>query len=165
MDPGAGREAAPLRFDALLEPLAWGTQVYTVIKVPEEVAALARAAGTRRLRGTIEGEPVNVGLNRADVVAAPFVYVGPALRRRLRARAGDLVECVLGPADPDEVPIPPDVLLALEAAGRREAFARRPAPERRRLLVPIESASRTATRERRTAAMIESLPTEPDAEG
>jgi Bacteriocin-protection, YdeI or OmpD-Associated/Domain of unknown function (DUF1905) len=148
----------PVRFDAPLELMPWGRNVYTVIKVPDELAARAKGESTRRLQGTLDGLAVNVGLNRADVIPETFVYVGSGLQQRLGVRAGDVVQCVLAPADPDHVPIPDDVLEALAEAGRRDAFERLPAPDRRRLLMPVEAPGRPATRVRRIAALIAALP-------
>lgn len=148
----------PVRFDALVEPMPWGRNVYTVVRVPDELAARARRASTRRVEGSLEGIAVNVGLNRADVIPETFVYVGSGLQRRLGVRAGDIITCVLTPADPEQVLVPDDVLVALDEAGRRAAFERKSAPEQRRLLVPVEGAARPATRERRIAALVASLP-------
>ena len=96
------------------------------------------------LKGTWTRSPCNVGLNGADVIPETFIYAGSALLKRLGARAGDVFACTadLAPADPDLVPVPEDVAHALEAAGRRDAFERKPASERRRLLAPLESAAR-----------------------
>ena len=149
---------APVVFEAPLELLPWGRNVYTVIKVPDELAARARAHPTRRVEGTVDEVAVNVGLNRADVVPDTFIYVGTGLQRRLGARAGDVVTCALAPADPDHVPLPGDVLDALERGGRRAVFEARPAAERRRLLAPIEEAARAETRQRRIAALVTTLP-------
>ncbi|MGZ5400682.1 MAG: YdeI/OmpD-associated family protein [Nocardioides sp.] len=148
----------PVTFDALLEIMPWGRSVYTVIKVPDELAAQAGRESTRRVEGSLDGLVVNVGLNRTDIIPDTFIYVGRGLQRRLGVRAGAVVRCVLAPADPDHVPVPDDVLDVLEDAGRRDAFERLPAPERRRLLVPVEGAARPATRERRIAALVDSLP-------
>ncbi len=146
-----------VRFDASLELMLWGRNVYTVVKVPDELAARARRESTRRVEGTFDELAVNVGLNRADVIPETFVYVGSGLQKRLGVRAGDIVRCVLAPADPDHVPVPDDVVVALEEAGRLGAFERKPAPERRRLLVPVEGAARPATRQRHIAALVASL--------
>ncbi|MEO7844982.1 MAG: YdeI/OmpD-associated family protein [Nocardioides sp.] len=106
----------------------------------------------------MDGVAVNVGLNRADVIPDTFVYVGSGLRQRLGLRAGDVVRCIFVPADPDHVLVPDDVLAALEVGGRRNAFERMKAPERRRLLAPIEGAVRSETRVSRIDALIASLP-------
>ena len=148
----------PDRFEAPLELMPWGRNTYTVIKIPEELAVRARVASTRRVEGTVNGVPVNVGLNRSDVTPNTFVYVGRGLQQRLGVSAGDLVECVLTPADPDHVPVPADVLAALEDAGRRTPFERTSAPEKRRLLALIEGAVRPTPRARRISALVESLP-------
>ena len=145
-------------FDASLELMLWGRNVYTVVKVPDELAARARRESTRRVEGSFDGLAVNVGLNRADVIPETFVYVGSGLQKRLGVRAGDVVRCVLAPADPDHVPVPDDVIVALEEAGRLDAFERKPAPVRRRLLVPVEGAARPATRQHHIAALVASLP-------
>jgi hypothetical protein len=151
------RRETPVHFDALLELLHWGRNVYTVIKVPDELADRARAELTRRVEGHLDDIAVNVGLNRTDVIPETFIYVGGGLQRRLGLRPGDVARCRLVPADPDHVPLPEDVLDALEQAGRRDAFEHMPATDRRRLLAPIEGAARPETKQRRIAAMITSL--------
>lgn len=115
-------------------------------------------AGTRRAEGTIDEVAVNVGLNRADVLPTSFIYVGKSLQRRVGVTPGDVVRCRLRPADPDEVPIPEDVRRALADAGRLGAFERRTSSERRRLLQPVDDAATPSTRQRRTAALLDSLP-------
>ena len=105
-------------FAAPLELLPWGRNVYTVVTMPEDLSQVARGQGTRRVEGTMNGQPVDLGLDRADVMAPAFVYAGKALQRRLGVRAGEVVDCRLRPADPDEVPVPRDVADALADAGR-----------------------------------------------
>lgn len=82
----------------------------------------------------MNGEVVNLGLNRADITPNAFVYAGKSLQRRLGLRAGEVVECRLRPADPDEVPVPDDVATALADAGRTDAFERLRPAKRRQLL-------------------------------
>lgn len=147
-----------LEFDAPLELMTWGRNVYIVLFLEDHLDRAAAEARTRRVEGRIDQVEVNLGINKADVARAPFLYVGTTLRRRLGARAGDVVTCRLRPADPDHVPMPDDVRTALEAVGRLQAFdSQRPAA-RRRLLQPVDDASRPATRQRRIAALISALP-------
>ena len=109
------------------------------------------------LEGPTTDLAVNVGINRADVVAEPFLYVGRPLARRLGVRVGDVVHGSLRPADPDLVPLDDDVLAALTEAGVLAAFeARRPA-QRRQLLMPVDGAATEATRSKRLAALIAEL--------
>ena len=63
-----------------------------------------RTARTRRVEGHVDGVEVNLGINKADVADSPFLYVGTALRRRLGARAGDVVACRLRPGRPPSRP-------------------------------------------------------------
>lgn len=146
--------------DALVESLPWGRNVYTVLRVPEDLADAARAAGTRRVEGTVEDVEVNLGVNRADVLPDSFFYAGAGLLRRLGARPGDVVRCRLRPADPDVVPLADDVRRALVESGRLDAFESRRPAERRRLLAPVEDAVRPETRERRLRALLDLVPPE-----
>ena len=144
-------------FDAVLEPLVWGSSTYVVVRLPGALVDAAATAGTRRVAGTVDGVEVNLAITRADVIDDPFLWAGAGLRRRLGSVAGDVVTCRLTPVDPDHVPVPPDVRAALEQAGVQAAFeALRPA-ERRQRLVPVEDAVRLATRERRVADLVASL--------
>ena len=141
-------------FDTALFPMEWGRSVYTVIRLPRDLADRAGEAGTHRLEGYIEDEPVNVGIARANVMSDAFIYVGKSLRRRLGSRSGDVVRCRLRPVDPDVVPVPDDVGAALAAAGADQAFLALPAPQRRRLLMPVESSATDATRAKRIRTLL-----------
>lgn len=147
-----------IEFDAPIELMPWARNVYTIIRFNELLEDAAKAAKTRRVEGTIEELPVNVGLNRADILPHAFMYAGEGLQRRLGARPGDVVHCRLRPADPDDVPLADDLQRALTEAGRLAAFERQTPAERRRLLQPIEVAATPETRQRRTAALLRSLP-------
>lgn len=148
-----------LDLDAPLQLLPWGRNTYTVLYLDDGLEDAVRRASTRRVEGTIEGVEVNLGVNRADVAPRPFCYVGTALQRRLGAQAGDVVTGRLRPADPDHVPLPDDVRVALEAAGRLAAFQGRRPADRRRALQPVDDAARDATRQARIQALVRSLPT------
>ena len=150
-----------LDFDALVEPLVWGRSTYVILRLPEALASAAAEVGTRRAEGVLEGPTtelaVNVGINRADVVTEPFLYVGRPLARRLGVRVGDVVHGSLRPVDPELVPVDDDVVAALTDAGVLGAFeARRPA-QRRQLLMPIDAAATETTRRKRLTALIAEL--------
>jgi hypothetical protein len=147
-----------VEFDALVEVVPWGRNLYTIIRVEQALETAAKIAGTRRVEGTIEEVPVNVGLNRADVLPDAFMYAGKGLQRRLGAQPGDLVFCRLRPADPDDVSVADDVHRALADAGRLGAFQQKRPADRRRLLQPIEDAIRPDTRQQRIAVLLRSLP-------
>jgi Bacteriocin-protection, YdeI or OmpD-Associated len=145
-------------FEAPLEPMPWGKNVYTVVMMPEELAEAAVALKTRRVEGTMNGDAVNLGLNRADITPHAFVYAGKSLQRRLGIRVGEVVECRLRPADPDEVPVPDDVATALTDAGRTDAFERLRPAKRRQLLATVEFAASEATRASRIRDLVRGLP-------
>jgi hypothetical protein len=147
-----------VEFDALVEVLPWGRNIYTIIRLEKALERAAKAAGTRRVEGTIDDVPINVGVNRADVLPEAFMYAGKGLQRRLGVRPGDVVSCRLRPADPDEVPLADDVHRALADADRLDSFQRKRPADRRRLLQPIEDSARPETRQQRIAALLRSLP-------
>ena len=89
-----------VEFDALVEVLPWGRNIYTIIRLEKALERAAKAAGTRRVEGTIDDVPVNVGVNRADVLPDAFMYAGRGLQRRVGARPGDVVSCRLAPRRP-----------------------------------------------------------------
>jgi hypothetical protein len=146
-----------VEFDAPLEPLTWGRNVYTIIRLHEELVSAAEGVRTRRVEGLLDEVFVNAGLNRADVLPAAFMYAGKPLLRRLAARPGDVVHCRLRPADPDDVPLAEDVHRALTDADCLAVFERKSPAQRRRLLQPIEAVARDATRQRRITALLRSL--------
>ncbi len=145
------------RFTSRVEAVQWGRSRYTVIRVPEEVAAAAKAFGTRRVAGRIDGVPVNAAVNRAPVVDGPFLWAGAALLRRLRAEPGEPVECALAPVDADVVDLPDDVRSALGEAGALDTWEALTPAARRRRLHTVESARREQTRVRRIAELVAAL--------
>ncbi|MGA8044715.1 MAG: YdeI/OmpD-associated family protein [Dermatophilaceae bacterium] len=147
-------EPDPRDFQSVLEPFAWGGSTYVILRVPPGLYADAMELGTRRAAGTMNGQPVNVGLTRVSLLPDPYVYVGPGLRARIEADPGDVVDCVMAPVDPDHVDLPADVESALAVARALDRWESvRPAMRRRRLAV-IESARRPSTRERRIAELV-----------
>ncbi|MFK5647940.1 YdeI/OmpD-associated family protein [Ornithinimicrobium sp. LYQ121] len=147
-----------VEFDALVEVMPWGRNVYTIVRLDGSLEDAARAFRTRRVEGTIDEVAVNVGVNRADVLPDAFMYVGKGLLRRLGARHGDVVRVRMRPADPDDVPLAEDIDRALADGGRLDAFERKTPAHRRRLLQPIEEAARPETRQQRIEALVRSLP-------
>lgn len=146
-----------MSFAAPLEILPWGRNVYTVVMLPRELSKAAAERGTRRVEGTMNGVPVNLGVNRADVTASAFVYAGKGLQRRLGVSSGAVVDCRLRPADPDEVPVPDDVADALADAGRTAAFDRLRPARRRQLLAAVEAAVSQRARSSRVDELVRSL--------
>ncbi|MGL5867380.1 MAG: YdeI/OmpD-associated family protein [Dermatophilaceae bacterium] len=144
-------------FTGVVEPVHWGRATYTVLRVPLGLADDARALGTRRVAGTIEGEPVNLAVNRVAELDEPFVYAGASLLRRIRVEPGEPVSCALAPEDPDAVHVPPDVEQAIDDAGGRARWESLTPADRRRKVYTVESARTAATRERRIAAVIRDL--------
>lgn len=145
------------RINAFIEPMEWGTSRYTVIRMPAALVDDARARGTRRVEGELEGIEVNLALTRAPVFDGTFVWAGASMLRRVRLEAGDPVTGHLAPVDPDHVPVPPDLADSLAAVGLRDTWDSLPPTTRRRLLVPVDAAASSATRSRRIQAILDGL--------
>lgn len=150
-------QAADWTFDSVIELMPWGRNVYTIVRLDSGLERAAKAAQTRRVHGWLDEIPVNVGINRADVINDPFMYVGKALLRQLDAAPGDAVTCRLTPADPDAVLIAEDVGHALANTHRAKAFLRLPPAERRRLLAGIDNAATDRTRTNRIQKLVDLL--------
>ena len=69
-----------IEFDAPLELMTWGRNVYVVLFLDERLDRAAAEERTRRVEGRVDEVEVNLGINKADVADAPFLYVGTALR-------------------------------------------------------------------------------------
>lgn len=141
-------------FTGCVEPVEWGRSTYRVLRLDPGLIAAAERRGTRRVTGTIETLEVDLGINRAEAIGAPFAYVGRDLLARWGAELGEPLRCRLRPQDPSLVSVPAEVASALEAEGLREAFEALTPGTRRRLLQPIAAAKRAETRARRIADLL-----------
>lgn len=142
-------------FDAAIEPLEWGRNTYTILRLPPEiVAALGNA---KRVEGEIGEHPVNLAITRAPVLDDAFLWAGKTFLDAAGIAPGEIVEIRLRPADPDAVDTPPDLLAALRAAERLGDWQALTPGKRRGLIYTIESAKRAGTRAKRIAAIVAAL--------
>lgn len=155
--PDAFHWGPPHPIDGVIEPLLWGRSRYSILRIPSALVRAASDVGTRRVSGRLDGVEVNLALTRAPVIDDTFVWTGASLLRRMRLEVGDPVHGALVPVDPDHVPLPRDVAAALSERGTRGRWDARPPSERRRMLVPIESAGTDTTRRRRIVALLDEV--------
>jgi Bacteriocin-protection, YdeI or OmpD-Associated/Domain of unknown function (DUF1905) len=144
-------------FEGAVEPLEWGRAVYTILRLPEDVADKLVSAGARRVEGEIAEHPVNLALTKAPVVDGVFLYAGKSLLDRIGIAPGERVEVRLRPAPDDVVEVEPDVTAALLAHGAMAAWEALTPGKRRGLLYPLSTAKTAATRAKRIAKMIMDL--------
>jgi hypothetical protein len=148
---------AYLSFEGCVVPVDWGRATYTVLPLPEPVAAALTAAGARRVEGEIAEHPVNLALSRAPVVEGLFLWAGQSLLDRIGIAPGEPVEVRLRPAPDDRVEVPPDVAAALTSAGATGAWEGLTPGRRRGLLYQIETAKRPETRAKRISGLIDGI--------
>ncbi len=142
-------------FEGRIETLDWGRATYTILRLPP--GAAAALAGARRVEGEFADHPVNLGLSRAPGVDGVFLWAGQTLMDRIGLAPGETFEVRLRPAPDDMVDTPPDVAVALSAAGVTAAWETLTPGKRRGLLYKIDTARTAPTRAKRIAALVTEL--------
>lgn len=146
-------------FEGRVVPLVWGRRAYTILPVPDDVAAAIEATGTRRVEGEIGDFPISLALSRADPDVFPgvFLWTGKGLLDAAGIAPGDVLDVRLRPGDPARVEMPEGLEAALRAAGKLDTWEALTPGRRRGLCHPIAAAKRPATRAKRIAALIAGL--------
>lgn len=144
-------------FEAAIEPLEWGRAVYTILRLPPDVAEALVRAGARRVEGEIAEHAVNLALTKAPVVDGIFLWAGKSLIDRIGVRPGERVEIRLRPAPDDVVDMPADVTAALLSHGALGPWEALTPGKRRGLLYPVTTAKTAQTRTKRIANLIADL--------
>jgi hypothetical protein len=151
-----------IAFTGRIETLDWGTATYTIVRLPDEVAARFAAEGAKRVEGEIDEHPVNLAPTRAPTVEATFLWTGRSLLDRIGRAPGDEVELRLRKAhDDEEVEVPEDLSAALRAAGASHLWEALTPGKRRGILYQIGTAKTQGTRDKRIAKLIGDLGGEP----
>ncbi|MEM8536344.1 MAG: YdeI/OmpD-associated family protein [Pseudomonadota bacterium] len=145
-------------FEARVEPMEWGKSVYTVLRVPSEVAAALAAQNAKRVEGEINNHPVNLALTKAPVIDGVFLWAGKTLLDEIGISPGDLLDVRLRKADDSVVEVDTDVMLAIRQAGATDRWNALTPGKRRGLLHGVTTAKRAETRQKRIAKMIADLP-------
>lgn len=146
-----------ITFDAIVEPMIWGDNTYTIVRLPDDVAENLSALGAKRVEGEFNEHAVNLALTKAPVLDGIFVWAGKSLLTRLDIEPGEPFEARLRPADPDHVDVAEDVLAALRKSETIAQWEALTAGQKRSKLYAIDTAKRADTRARRITAMIEAL--------
>ncbi len=146
-----------LTFEGRIEAVTWGRSVYTILKLPADIAAALEAAGAKRVEGEIKEHAVNLALSRAPVVDGLFLWTGKSLLDRAEIDPGEVFEVRLRPAPADEVECPDDLAAALHAAGRFEAWSALTPGRRRGMLYKLALAKTDATRAKRIVGIVDGL--------
>mmetsp|Transcript_28506 Transcript_28506/g.53516 ORF Transcript_28506/g.53516 Transcript_28506/m.53516 type:complete len:151 (-) Transcript_28506:3252-3704(-) len=145
-----------ITFDGVIEPMEWGKNTYTVLRLPAAVID-ALPEGTKRIEGEFGDFPVNLALTKAPVLDDVFIYAGKTLLRASGLRPGVVFEVRVRPVDPDLVEVPDDVATALRAAGLSAAWAALTPGQQRGRLHLVNTAKRADTRAKRIATLIAEL--------
>ncbi|MEM6328606.1 MAG: YdeI/OmpD-associated family protein, partial [Bacteroidota bacterium] len=118
------------------------------LPLPEDIADDFRERNTRRVLGTLNGEPFDLALHRSKQDGFLFIGVSKGRMRSLGVAPGDLVEVEMS-ADPDPNHVEPGAELgaALDAdAEAREAWDALSPGLKRSVAWQVRSAKREATR-------------------
>ena len=128
------------------------------LPLPDEIADPLREAKTRRLVGTLNGEPFRLAMHRSRD-GFSFLALSRARMKDLGLEAGDLVPVELSAdPEPDRVDLGPELTEALGAApdARRVWDALTPGMQRA-LAHNVTSAKRPSTREGRADDLVRRL--------
>jgi len=150
--------SAYLSFEGRVEPMEWGKSVYTVLRVPPEIAETLAAEGAKRVEGEINEHPVNLALTKAPVIDGVFLWAGKTLLDEIGIEPGEVLDVRLRKADDTVVDVDDDILLALRQAAATDRWNALTPGKRRGLLHGIATAKRAETRAKRIAKMIADLP-------
>lgn len=145
-------------FEGQITPMEWGKSVYTILRLPDDVANALEAEGAKRVEGEINDHPVNLALTKAPVIDGVFLWTGKSLLSEIGISPGDHFDVRLRKADADAVDMPDDVILALRQAEASDRWNALTPGKQRGLLHTINTAKRAETRQKRIAKMIADLP-------
>ena len=143
-------------FDGVIEPMEWGKNTYTILRIPDVVMA-ALPAETRRIEGEFGDFPINLALTKAPVIEGTFVYTGKAFLAESGLEVGEAFEARIRYVDPDLVETPEDVAAALRLAGRAADWNKLTPGNQRGRLHAVNTAKRADTRARRIQNLISEL--------
>lgn len=144
-------------FEGRIEPMIWGDSTFTILRLPETVAAALVAEGAKRVEGEIAEHPVNLALTKAPPVNGLFLYTGKSLLRSAGIEPGQALEVRLRRSDPDIVELPDDIRRALRSSGTTDAWDTLTPGAKRGRLARIATARREDTRMKRITALVHDL--------
>ncbi|MEX0312301.1 MAG: YdeI/OmpD-associated family protein [Tateyamaria sp.] len=145
-----------LWFEGVIEPMEWGKNTYTIVRLPDDISA-ALPPKTKRVEGEFGDFPINLALTKAPVIDGIYVYTGKTFLRDSGLEVGQPFDARVRPVDPDIVEVPDDVLVALRGAGRSADWAALSAGQQRSRLHLVNTAKRADTRAKRIAKLIADL--------
>jgi hypothetical protein len=147
-----------LTFEGVIEPVLRGETTYTILRLPDDIAAALEAAGAKRVEGEFADHPVNLALTRAAPVGDfAFLWAGKSLLEATGLEPGAPFEVRLRPAPDDAVDTPDDVAHALRRAEVKAAWEALTPGKRRGLLYKVATAKTQGTRDKRIAALVAGL--------
>lgn len=149
-----GKAIKTYTFQGVLETLAgkWG---HSFVTVPYDVNTEFGTNGTVRIKGTLNGIPIDRALiPRGD--GTHYIIVNTELRRLAGLRAGNKVAIsFVRNTDPDQIDIPEELEAGFEIEpGARELFHAHKTGLKRSVVYWISSAKTPATREKRAVEML-----------
>ncbi|MEX0367728.1 MAG: YdeI/OmpD-associated family protein [Ruegeria sp.] len=145
-----------LWFEGVIEPMEWGKNTYTIVRLPDDIAA-GLPPKTKRVEGEFGDFPINLALTKAPVIDGIYVYTGKTFLRDSGLEVGQPFDARVRPVDPDIVEVPEEVLAALRRAGRSADWSALSAGQQRSRLHLVNTAKRADTRAKRIAKLIADL--------
>lgn len=145
-------------FDGYLEAGGPSFMPTQVVVVPPLVLAALGGAGIRRVRGTVNGYPIRLGLLPL-AGGGRYLMLNKDVCRAASVQVGQHVQLALEPdPEPNQVDLPPELAEAFEAwPEAREGFERLTGSMRRAVAQHVRTARQAETRARRAVELTERL--------
>ncbi|KIC46372.1 hypothetical protein RA28_00765 [Ruegeria sp. ANG-S4] len=137
--------------------MEWGKSTYTVLPIPDEIAAALKQLGTKRVEIELNDHPFNMALTNSPAISETFVYTGKTILRSAGISPGESIDVRLRKADPKVVEVPNDVISAIRTAALSDTWSALTPGKQRGLLHTVNTAKRAETRVKRIAQLIRFL--------
>ena len=147
-------DAGTIRFDAVLEKMP-GRYAWTFVEFPHDVEKLFGKRGSVRVKGTINGVPMDRALMPTKSGFHLLVF-GAELRRQAKVEAGDRARFEVWPnTKPDELELPEELHETLDFFPDFKAGWERMKPGMKRsMLIWINNGKTVHTRAKRVAELL-----------
>ncbi|MEM1388004.1 MAG: YdeI/OmpD-associated family protein [Pseudomonadota bacterium] len=149
--------SAWLSFMGRIEPMEWGRNTYTVLRIPDEITAALQSLGAKRVDVELNDHPFNMALTKSPAISGTFVYTGKSVLQEAGVSPGEEIDVRLRKADADAVEVPSDVALAIRGAQLSDTWSALTPGKQRGLLHTINTAKRAQTRAKRIAQLVAAL--------
>ncbi|MEM6308082.1 MAG: YdeI/OmpD-associated family protein [Pseudomonadota bacterium] len=146
-----------IEFEGRIIPMEWGTNVYTVLTIPQDVSTTLIGQNAKRVEVELNDHVFNMALTKAPVIDGLFVYTGKQVLSDADIEPHMELDIRIRKTDPDIVETPTDVMQAMRENDLTAVWEGLTPGRKRGMLHTVTSAKRPETRRARIEKLIETL--------